>query len=68
VIEATAIGDVISAYKNGVLQARVKDGTFRTGSPGMGTYWRTGTNIDFGLSEFLATDQITEVSTGNSGE
>jgi hypothetical protein len=65
VIAATAIGGVISAYKNGVLQARVKDSTFRTGSPGMGTDWGTGTNIDFGLSQFVATDQITDAHTPN---
>jgi hypothetical protein len=60
VIEATAIGNVISGYKNGVLQARVKDSTFPTGSPGMGTYWGLGTNTDFGLSQFMATDQFTD--------
>jgi hypothetical protein len=58
VIKATAIGNVISGYKNGVLQVRVKDSTFRTGSPGMGTDWGPGTNTNFGLSQFMATDQI----------
>jgi hypothetical protein len=61
VIEATAIGNVISAYKNGVLQARVRDSTFSTGSPGMGTDWRPGTNTNFGLSDFMATDQLNDV-------
>jgi hypothetical protein len=65
VIEAVAIGNVISAYKNGVLQARVRDKTFLTGSPGMGTDWALGTNIDFGLSQFIATDQITDTPTPN---
>jgi hypothetical protein len=60
VVEAIAVGDVISAYKNGALQARVTDNTFRTGSPGMGTDWGPGTNTDFGLSQFMATDQIFE--------
>jgi hypothetical protein len=59
VIRATAIGGVISAYKNGALQARVTDSTFPTGSPGMGTDWGPGTNTDFGLSDFAATDRIT---------
>jgi len=59
VIDATAIGNFISGYKNGVLQARVKDGTFPTGLPGMGTYWGPGTNTDFGLSDFMATDKFT---------
>jgi hypothetical protein len=58
VIEAYPIGDVISAYKNGALQARLTDHSFPTGSPGMGTDWGTGTNTDFGLSQFTATDQI----------
>ena len=57
VIEATAIGNVIPGYKNGVLQARVKNSTFPTGSPG--TYWGLGTNTDIGLSDFMATDQFT---------
>lgn len=60
VIEAIAIGNVISAYKNGALQARVRDKTFATGLPGTGTFWGPGTNTDFGLSEFMATDQITD--------
>jgi len=60
VIEASAMGDVISAYKNGVLQARVEDHTFRTGSPGMGTDWGPGTNTDFGLSQYMATDQLSD--------
>jgi len=63
VIEAIAIGNVISAYKNGALQARVRDETFLTGLPGMGTYWGPGTNTDFGLSQFMATDQITDPKT-----
>jgi hypothetical protein len=42
-----------------VLQARVEDNTFPTGSPGMGTDWGPGTNTNFGLSQFLATDQVT---------
>jgi len=60
VIEATAIGNVISGYKNGALQARVRDKTFATGLPGTGTFWGPGTNTDFGLSQFMATDQITD--------
>jgi hypothetical protein len=64
-IEAVARGDVISAYKNGVLQARVKDNTFPTGSPGMGTYWGPGTNTNFGLSQFMATDQLPKELTPN---
>jgi hypothetical protein len=63
VIEAVAIGNVISAYKNGRLQARVSDQTFANGSPGMGTDWGPGTNTDFGLSQFMATDQITDAQT-----
>ena len=58
VIEAVASGDLISAYKNGILQARARDSTFPTGSPGTGTYWGRGTNYNFGLSQFMATDQL----------
>jgi hypothetical protein len=65
VIEAVAIGNVISAYKNGVLQARIKDKTFPTGSPGIGTYWGPGKNTDFGLSQFMATDQIIDARAPN---
>jgi len=68
VIEAVAKGNVISAYKNGVLQARIKDSTFLTGSPGMGTDWGPGTNTNFGLSQFMATDQPPKELTPNLQE
>jgi hypothetical protein len=65
VIKAIAKEDVISAFKNGVLQAQVKDSTFRTGSPGMGTDWGPGTNTNFGLSQFMATDDLTDSTNSN---
>ncbi len=57
VIRATIIGDVITAYINGVQVARVTDDTYATGNPGMGFYlWRgAGTNGDYGFTSFTAT-------------
>jgi len=59
VIEATAIGNVISGYCFSPELAVHRSCTFPTGLPGMGTYWGPGTNTDFGLSDFRATDQFT---------
>lgn len=38
VIRATAIGNVITGYKNGVQQVQVTDSTYSGGSPGMGFF------------------------------
>jgi hypothetical protein len=67
VLKATAIGDVITAYKNGVQVLQVRDARYATGSPGMGFYhvsfgwarlvspgWRS-----FGFSSFAACDDGT---------
>ncbi len=58
VISATAIGNVITAYLNGVQVARVIDNTYPAGSPGMGFFLQgtTGVNGDFGFTSFTATD------------
>jgi hypothetical protein len=54
VVKATIVGNVITAYKNGVLLAQVTDKTYSTGNPGMG--FNEGTNGDYGLSSFTAMD------------
>jgi hypothetical protein len=54
VMKATIVGDVITAYKNGVQVAQVKDDTYSTGRPGMG--FNEGINGDYGASRFSATD------------
>ena len=55
-IRATIIGNVITAYINGVQMAQVTDTTFKTGSPGMGfnLHGCTGTNADYGFTSFTA--------------
>lgn len=64
IISASAIGDTISAYRNGVRLARVIDTVFRRGNPGMGFNLLSrspgcaGTNGDYGFTSFTATDFI----------
>ncbi len=55
VIKATIVGNVISAYKNGVLMAQVTDNTFTSGNPGIGFNERSY-NGDYGFSSFTASD------------
>ena len=54
VVRATIVGNVITAYKNGVQLAQVTDKTYATGSPGMG--FNEGTNGDYGFTNYSATD------------
>lgn len=62
VISATLVGNVITAYKNGVQMGQVTDNTFANGSPGMGfdldnaPAGCAGTNGNYGFSSFTATD------------
>jgi hypothetical protein len=58
VVKATIVGNLITVYKNGVMMAQAKDGTFATGRPGMGFFLSggKGTNRDYGLTSFSATD------------
>lgn len=58
-VKATVIGNVITAYINGVQVVQARDGTYKTGSPGIGFfhYGTTGANQDFGFTSFTATDQ-----------
>jgi len=57
VFKVTAIGNVITAYKNNVVVAQGTDSTYTSGSPGVGAY----NNIDstwnnFGFSDFSASN------------
>jgi hypothetical protein len=54
VVKATIVGNVITAYKNGVKLAQVTDNTYTTGNPGMG--FNEGINGDYGITHFTATD------------
>jgi hypothetical protein len=57
VVKATIVGQVITAYINGIEVARVTDSTFATGSPGVGFFLShpAGTNTDYGFTRFAAT-------------
>ena len=60
ILKATAIGNVITLYVNGVEKAQVKDDTHKTGNPGIGHFLQcerghgVGTNADFGFKNFTA--------------
>jgi len=60
VVKATAVGNVLTAYINGVQVAQVTDNLYSSGSPGIGFFLGSGvftTKInDFGWSSFSATD------------
>ena len=59
VVAATIAGNLITAYVNGTNVLQATDGTFTTGSPGMGFYLQNGSsnfNADFGFSSFKASD------------
>jgi len=55
-ISATIVGNVITAYINGVMKSQVKDSTYTSGSPGMGfnLFGCTGNNADYGFTNFSA--------------
>jgi hypothetical protein len=55
VIKATIVGNVITAYKNGVQMGQVTDSTYATGNPGMGVNGGSG-NGSYGFSSFTASD------------
>jgi hypothetical protein len=50
VLKATIVGNVITAYKNGIELGRVSDERFTSGQPGFG--FNEGTNGDYGISRF----------------
>jgi hypothetical protein len=53
VVKATILGDVITAYKNGVQMGQARDATFRTGQPGFG--FNEGKNGDYGFTRVMVT-------------
>ena len=61
VVKATIVGNVITAYLNGVEVGTATDATYATGSPGMGMNLETGdsscigTNGNYGFKHFTAT-------------
>ena len=57
-IKATAVGSVITLYRNGVQILQAVDGTWPTGSPGMGFFRRANgsQNTDFGLTNYAASN------------
>ena len=59
VVKATIVGNVITAYINGVQVMQGRDSTFTTGNPGMGFFLNgTATQTDFGFTSFTASDQL----------
>jgi hypothetical protein len=61
VVKATVVGNLISAYKNGVLMGQVTDSTYSTGSPGIGFNLNgidgcLGANANYGFTTFTAVD------------
>lgn len=58
VVKATIIGNVITAYINGVQVLQATDVTYGGGSPGMGFYLEgaRGLNGDYGFTSFSASD------------
>ena len=66
VIKATIVGNVITAYINGVQVVQGTDKKFASGSPGMGFFLQgtTGVNRDYGFTRFTASDGSTPRSTG----
>jgi hypothetical protein len=61
-VTATVVGNVITAYKNGVQQGQATDNTYSGGSPGIGFNLENdvsscpGTNANYGFSAFTAVD------------
>jgi hypothetical protein len=59
-VKATIVGDVITAYLNGVVVGSATDSTYTTGNPGMGFNLETndasclGTNSDYGFTRLTA--------------
>jgi hypothetical protein len=61
-VMATIVGNVVTAYKNGVQQGQVTDTTYTNGSPGMGFNLDntqagcSGRNSNYGFTSFTAVD------------
>ena len=64
VISAKMVGNVITAYKNGVQLGQTIDNTYASGSPGIGfnlengTSGCSGTNDEYGFNGYSATDVV----------
>ncbi len=62
IVSATVVGNVITAYKNGVQMGQATDNTWTSGAPGMGFNLEasisgcSGHNGDYGYTSFTATD------------
>ena len=58
IVKATIVGNVITAYINGLQVVQGTDSTFANGNPGMGFYVHgiSGANADFGFTTFSASD------------
>ncbi len=60
ILKASIVGNVITVFVNGVEKAQVKDDTYKTGNPGIGTFLScdggrgVGSNKDFGFRNFTA--------------
>jgi len=60
ILKASIVGNVITVFINGVEKAQVKDGTHKTGNPGIGAFLScdggrgVGSNRDFGFKSFTA--------------
>jgi hypothetical protein len=72
VFKATIVGNVITAYINGVQKAAITDNAFATGQPGMGFYLGIqpscpGTNSDFGYTNYTAAAIGNNFMQANSG-
>jgi hypothetical protein len=64
VVSATIVGNVITAYKNGIQLGQATDNTYTDGSPGIGFNLENapsgcaGTNGQYGYTSFMATDSV----------
>jgi hypothetical protein len=58
VIKATAVGNTLTAYINGVAITSLTDSGYSGGSPGLGFNSENATAADSGLTDFEAADNI----------
>jgi hypothetical protein len=67
VVKATIVGNVITAYKNGVQLAQVRDNTYLNGQPGFG--FNEGRNGDYGMTRvtITAADAPANDAAGSTG-
>jgi hypothetical protein len=57
VVKATIVGNLITAYKNGVQMGQATDNTYTSGNPGIG--FNEQQNGDYGYTTFTASSQST---------